>query len=55
MPAEILDLDHALEKLGAEDVTKAELVKLWFFGGMSMREAAAFLAISPTKADRYWA
>lgn len=55
VPEEILDLDHAIEKLAAEDATKAELVKLRFFGGMSMREAAAFLGISSTTADRYWA
>ena len=54
VPDEILDLDHALEKLAVEDATKAELVKLRFFGGMSKREAAAFLGISPTTADRYW-
>ena len=54
VPDEILDLDHALEKLAEEDATKAELVKLRFFAGMSKREAAAFLGISPTTADRYW-
>ena len=54
VPDEVLDLDHALEKLAAEDATKAELVKLRFFGGMSMREAAGYLDISSTTADRYW-
>ena len=55
VPDEILDLDAALQKLATEDLTKAELVKLRFFGGMSMPEAAAFLGISSSTADRYWA
>jgi RNA polymerase sigma factor (TIGR02999 family) len=55
VPDEVLDLDEALQKLAAEDPVKADLVKLRFFGGMSMREAAAFLRISTTTADRYWA
>ena len=55
VPDEILDLDAAIQKLAAEDAAKAELVKLRFFGGMSMSEAAYFLGISTTTADRYWA
>jgi len=55
VPDEILDPDEALGKLAAEDLAKAELVKLRFSGGMSMREAADFLNISTTTADRYWA
>ncbi|MBE7508493.1 MAG: RNA polymerase subunit sigma [Planctomycetia bacterium] len=55
VPDEILDLDEALTKLAAEDPVKAELVKLRFFGGMSLPEAAAFLRISTSTADRYWA
>lgn len=55
VPDEILDLDRALQKLQTEDAAKADLVKLRFFGGMSMREAASFLGISTSTADRYWA
>lgn len=55
VPDEILDLDEALGKLAAEDAVKAELVKLRFFGGMTLKEAANFLGISTTTADRYWA
>jgi RNA polymerase sigma factor (TIGR02999 family) len=55
VPDEVLDLDEALNKLAAEDRVKAELVKLRFFGGMSLPEAAAFLGISTSTADRYWA
>lgn len=52
---DILELDQALQKLAAEDPVKADLVKLRYFGGMSMREAAEFLGISTTTGDRYWA
>lgn len=55
VPDEIIDLDDALTKLAAEDPVKADLVKLRFFGGMSLSEAATFLQISMSTADRYWA
>lgn len=55
IPDDILDLDEALQSLAAEDPVKADLVKLRFFGGMSLREAADFLGISSTTGDRYWA
>ena len=54
-PPEILDLDEALKRLEAEDPVKADLVKLRFFGGLSLSEAAAILGISDSTADRYWA
>ncbi len=55
VPAELLDLDEALTKLSEEDSVKAELVKLRFFAGLSLKNAANVLDISPTTADRYWA
>ncbi len=55
VPAELLDLDEALTKLTQEDSVKAELVKLRFFAGLSLKSAADLLDISPTTADRYWA
>ncbi len=55
LPEEVLDLDEALTKLAAEDPAKAELVKLRFFGGLTLKQAAAILDISPTTADRHWA
>ena len=55
VPAEIVDLDAALTKLAAEDATKAELVKLRFFAGLTLKESAGILGISLTTADRYWA
>ena len=55
VPAEILALDEALTGLAAEDNVKAELVKLRFFAGMGLKQAAQILGISASTADRYWA
>jgi RNA polymerase sigma factor (TIGR02999 family) len=55
IPAELLDLDRALSSLAAEDPKLAELVKLRFFAGLSISEAAEMLSISPSTADRQWA
>jgi RNA polymerase sigma factor (TIGR02999 family) len=52
---ELLALDEALEQLGAEDGPKAELVKLRYFAGMSLEDAAACLNISRATASRHWA
>jgi RNA polymerase sigma factor (TIGR02999 family) len=50
----ILAVDEALSRLAAEDPTKAELVKLRYFGGLSVEDAARVLGISRATADRYW-
>ncbi len=55
VPTEILALDEALTRLAAEDNVKADLVKLRFYAGMSLKQVAKFLGISPSTADRYWA
>ena len=55
VPEEILDLDEALLRLAEEEPGKAELVKLRFFAGLSLRQAAAVLGISSSTADRRWA
>jgi RNA polymerase sigma factor (TIGR02999 family) len=52
---ELLSLNDALDRLAAEDPKKAELVKLRYFGGLSVQEAADILGISRATADRYWA
>lgn len=55
-PAEqILSLNNALDRLAGEDPKKAELVKLRYFAGLSVEEAADILGISRATADRYWA
>ena len=51
---ELLDLNEALEKLHGEDHAKAELVKLRFFAGLSVAQAAEALGISRATADRHW-
>ena len=52
---EILAVDEALDKLAREDALAAELVKLRYFMGMALPEAAQALGISPRTADRLWA
>ena len=52
---DLLDLDEALEQLAAESPVRAELVKLRFFAGLTIPEAAATLGISVATAERYWA
>jgi RNA polymerase sigma factor (TIGR02999 family) len=55
-PAEdLLALDAALDRLAALDPQKAELVKLRYFTGMTIEEAADALGISPATAKRSWA
>lgn len=51
---ELLDLDDALARFTSEDPQKAELVKLRFFAGLSLEEAASLLGISAATADRHW-
>jgi DNA-directed RNA polymerase specialized sigma24 family protein len=51
----LLALNEALARLEARDPTKAELVKLRYFAGLSGQEAAQVLGVSITTADRYWA
>jgi RNA polymerase sigma factor (TIGR02999 family) len=52
---EILAVDEALTKLAGVDPLAADLVKLRYFVGMSLPEAAEALGISPRTADRVWA
>jgi len=51
---ELLALDGALERLEADNKACADLVKLRFFAGLSIRDAAAAMGISRSTADRYW-
>lgn len=53
--AQFLALDEALEKLAKADPRKAELVKLRYFTGMTIDEAARLLGISAPTAKRWWA
>ena len=53
-PERLIALDVALQRLEQVDAQKAELVKLRFFAGLTNRQAAHALGISPATADRYW-
>jgi RNA polymerase sigma-70 factor, ECF subfamily len=52
---DIVNLDHALERLGGLDARKARIVELKFFGGLTTAEIAEVLRISPATVERDWA
>jgi RNA polymerase sigma factor (TIGR02999 family) len=52
---DLIAMDEALNKLASEDATKAELVKLRYFVGLTEDEAASVLKISRSTAKRHWA
>jgi RNA polymerase sigma factor (TIGR02999 family) len=52
---EMLAVDEALERLSQQDRPKAELVKLIYFVGLTIPEAASILGISEPTAKRHWA
>jgi len=51
---DIVALDEALAKLATEDPVKADLVKLRYFAGLTVEQAAEILKISRATAARYW-
>ena len=53
--AELLLLNEALDNLAAHDARKAELVKQWYFIGLTVEEAAESMGISTRTALRDWA
>lgn len=54
-PAEdLVALDEALTRLAKDHPARAELVKLRFFAGLTMPEAARVLGVSLATAERYW-
>ena len=53
-PEDLLLLDLALERLGAEDHLAAEVVRLRYFVGLSGDECAQALGVSPATVDRRW-
>ena len=52
---DLIALNDALDELARREPAKAELVKLRYFAGLSLEEAASCLGISPVTAKRYWA
>ncbi len=53
-PDEMLAINEALDRLAAEDRVAADLVKLRYFVGMSMPEAAEALGLPLRSAERLW-
>jgi RNA polymerase sigma factor (TIGR02999 family) len=51
---EVVALDEALQRLEQHNKPCADLVKLRFFTGLTMEEAATALGISPRTAHRHW-
>lgn len=51
----ILAIHEALDQLEAESPRKAQLVKLRFFAGMTLEEAASVLEVAVPTAKRDWA
>src|SRR5436190_3085730 len=52
---QLLAVNEALDKLAAQNKLEAELVKLRYFVGMTLEEAAEVLGISARTANNYWA
>jgi RNA polymerase sigma factor (TIGR02999 family) len=51
---DLLAVNEALERFEQVDPLKARLVKLRYFAGLTIPQAADALGISSTTADRYW-
>jgi RNA polymerase sigma factor (TIGR02999 family) len=54
-PDQLVALDDALARLAALDPVAGELVKLRYFAGMALGQAAAVLGVSTATAYRHWA
>ena len=52
---QLLAINEALDKLAKQDPVEAELVKLRYFAGLTVEEAASLLGISERTARNYWA
>ena len=51
----LLAVHEALDQLARHDAAKAELVKLRFFAGLTIDQAARVLGLSEATAKRHWA
>jgi RNA polymerase sigma factor (TIGR02999 family) len=52
---DLLALDEALTQLALREPVKAELVKLRYYAGLTLKQAASCLSISLATAKRHWA
>jgi RNA polymerase sigma factor (TIGR02999 family) len=55
VPQDLLALDEALVLLTVADPQAADLIKLRYFAGLTVKQAAAVLGVSPRTADSLWA
>jgi len=55
IPGDVVAMDEALTKLSVHDSQAAELIKLRFFTGLTIRESADILGISSRSANDVWA
>jgi RNA polymerase sigma factor (TIGR02999 family) len=53
-PDQLLALDEAIDRMAGEDPTAARLVRLRYYAGLSLEQAAESLAISTATAYRHW-
>jgi RNA polymerase sigma factor (TIGR02999 family) len=51
----LLLVNESLDRLAKEDASAAEIVKLRFFGGLTLEEAGQVLGVTERTAKRYWA
>ena len=54
-PDQLVALDDALQRLGALDQVAGDLVKLRYFAGLSLDEAASAVGVSTATGYRHWA
>ena len=52
---DLIALDEALARFQREDPRKGQLVKLRYFGGLTLEQAAEAMKISRATASRHWA
>ena len=52
---DLIALDEALTRLAQEDESKAEVVKLRYFAGLTVEQTAEIMGVSPTTAKLQWA
>ena len=55
VPDQLLEVDEALEKLEEQDPDAAKLVKLRFFAGLKLKEAAEAMGMAERSGQRLWA
>jgi len=54
-PEALITMDESLTKLADQDAEAAQLVKLAYFGGLSLEQAAEVVGMSSRSAYRHWA